>query len=124
MRHNAFASRLFTAASALAACAAVLVGPGASAQQRPADLTLLPAVPTDYSPPKTAWGDYNFSHTFQYEDLNNMRILMQRPKVFGNRVWLTDEEFARRLAAAERSDGSFAAASENGVGTPGTEGLT
>jgi hypothetical protein len=37
-----------------------------------------------------------------------MRILVQRPKVFGNRVWLTDEEFARRLAAAERSDGSFA----------------
>jgi hypothetical protein len=44
--------------------------------------------------------------------------------VFGNRVWLTDEEFARRLAAAERSDGNYAAASENGVGTPGTEGLT
>ncbi|MEO7551041.1 MAG: hypothetical protein ABIT09_07870 [Croceibacterium sp.] len=112
-----------TAASAFAVTAAVLLGPSASAQQRPADLTLLPPVPTDYSPPKTAWGDYNFSHTYQYEYLNNMRLLVQRPKVFGNRVWLTDEEFARRLTAAERSDGSFAAASENGVGTPGTQGL-
>ena len=125
MRHNGFAARLAGAASAIAAVAAILGGAtGAAAQERPADLTVLPPVPTDYDPGKTSWGDPNISHSFQYEYLNNMRILMQRPKVFGNRVWLTDEEFARRLAAAERSDGSYAAASENGVGTPGTEGLT
>ncbi|MEO6041294.1 MAG: hypothetical protein ABIP41_05295 [Croceibacterium sp.] len=123
MRHHGFATRLFAAASALAAAAALLAGPSASAQQRPADLTVLPPVPTDYTPPKTAWGDYNFSHTYQIEYLNNMRLLVQRPKVFGNRVWLTDEEFARRVAAAERQDSSFAQASENGVGTPGTQGL-
>src|SRR6187549_2987178 len=124
MRHNGFAARLAGAASAIAAVAAILGGAtGAAAQERPADLTELPPVPTDYDPGKTAWGDPNLSHSFQYEYLNNMRILVQRPKVFGNRVWLTDEEFARRLAAAERSDSSFAAASENGVGTPGTEGL-
>jgi hypothetical protein len=125
MRHPGFASRLAAAASAIAAAAALFAGTtGAAAQERPADLTELPPVPTDYDPGKTSWGDPDISHTFQYEYLNNMRILVQRPKVFGNRVWLTDEEFARRLAAAERSDGSFAAASENGVGTPGTEGLT
>jgi hypothetical protein len=123
MRHLGFASRLATAASAIAAAAALIAGAtGAAAQERPADLTELPPVPTDYDPGKTSWGDPNISHTFQYEFLNNMRILMQRPKVFGNRVWLTDEEFARRLAAAERSDANFAPASENGVGTPGTEG--
>lgn len=117
-------SRFATAACAIAAVAAVLAAPTTVlAQARPADLTQLPPIPTDYTPDKTAWGDYNFSHTYQYEYLNNMRLLVQRPKVFGNRVWLTDEEFARRLAAAERSDGSFAAASENGVGSPGTEGL-
>ena len=109
MKHR-FASRLGLAASVIAAAAAIAVGPApAVAQQRPADLTLLPPVPTTYSPPATSWGDPNFSHTYQYEFLNNMRILMQRPKVFGNRVWLTDEEFQRRLTAAERSDASFAA---------------
>ena len=122
MRQTGLASRIVTAASAIALAAAFAAG--AAAQERPADLTELPPVPTNYDPGKTAWGDPNISHTFQYEYLNNMRILMQRPKVFGNRVWLTDEEFARRLAAAERSDGSYAAASENGVGTPGTEGLS
>ena len=124
MRHNSFAARLAGAASAIAAVAALVGGAtGAAAQERPADLTVLPPVPTDYDPGKTAWGDPNLSHSFQYEYLNNMRILMQRPKVFGNRVWLTDEEFDRRLAAAERSDSNFSAASENGVGAPGTEGL-
>ncbi|MBT2135817.1 hypothetical protein KK137_15875 [Croceibacterium sp. LX-88] len=121
MTCNRFASRLFTAATALAA---VLATPtGVAAQERPADLTELPPVPTDYTPDKTSWGDYNFSHTYQIEYLNNARILFQRPKVFGNRVWVNDEEFARRVAAAERSDSNFAPASENGVGTPGTEGL-
>jgi hypothetical protein len=125
MRQQGLAARITTAASAIALAAACAAGStSAAAQERPADLTELPPVPTDYDPGKTDWGDPDISHTFQYEYLNNMRILMQRPKVFGNRVWLTDEEFARRLAAAERSDGSFAAASENGVGTPGTEGLT
>ena len=120
MTRRSLASRLAIAVSA----AALLVGaPAAIAQERPANLEELPPVPTDYDPGKTPWGDPDISHTYQYEYLNNMRILVQRPKVFGNRVWLNDEEFARRLAAAERSDSNFAAASENGVGTPGTEGL-
>jgi hypothetical protein len=123
MTHNGFASRAAAAVSALALVASAFAATPAAAQQRPANLEELPPVPTDYDPGKTPWGDPDISHTFQYEYLNNMRILMQRPKVFGNRVWLTDEEFARRLAAAERSDSNFAAASENGVGTPGTEGL-
>jgi hypothetical protein len=114
---------MFTAASAIAAAVSLIPAAPVVAQQRPADLTLLPPVPTTYTPPKTSWGDYNFSHTYQYEYLNNMRILMQRPKVFGNRVWLTDEEYARRLDAATKSDSGFAPASENGVGTPGTQGL-
>jgi len=123
MTRRTMSSRLATAVSAVAAAASLLAAPVALAQERPADLTELPPVPATYDPGKTAWGDPNLSHTFQYEFLNNMRILVQRPKVFGDRVWLTDEEFARRLAAAERSDSGFAPASENGVGTPGTQGL-
>ena len=38
-------------------------------------------------------------------------------------MWINDEEHALRLAAAERSDGNFAQASERGIGTSGTQGL-
>ena len=123
MRQQGFASRFAAAVSAVALVASGLGTGVASAQERPANLEELPPVPTDYQPPRTPWGDPDISHKYQTEYLNNMRILFQRPTVFGNRVWITDEEHARRLQAAERSDSNFAAASENGVGTPGTEGL-
>jgi hypothetical protein len=121
MTRNLFASHL-----AIAASAVVLAATGfsaAAAQSRPADLEALPPVPTDYDPPRTSWGDWDFSATYQYEYINNARILFQRPREYGNRYWITDEEFERRLAAAERSDGNFAQASERGIGTSGTEGL-
>jgi len=110
----------------LASCIAVglaIAAVGAKAQERPADLTELPPVPTDYTPAKTAWGDWDFSATYQIEFMNAGRILFQRPPAYGNRVWVDDEEFARRLAAAERSDANFAPASETGVSAPGTAGL-
>lgn len=124
MTRRPFTSRLAVAASALAAATALLVGPTvAMAQQRPADLTELPAVPTDYTPGKTAWGDWDFSATYQIEYLNNMRVLFQRPKVFGERVWITDEEFQRRIDAAERSDASFSNEGQ-GLNVGGTQGLS
>jgi hypothetical protein len=122
MTRTAFASRL-----AIAASAVVLAATGFSAavaQPRPTDLEALPPVPTDYDPPRTSWGDWDFSNTYQIEYLNNTRILFQRPAEYGNRVWQTEEEHARRIAAAERSDGNFAQASERGIGTSGTEGLS
>ena len=48
MRHHGFASRIFAATSALALVATGLGSTGAAAQDRPADLTALPPVPTDY----------------------------------------------------------------------------
>lgn len=119
MRHPRLLSRITIAAAAI-----VLALPTAAhAQERPADLHELPPVPTDYDPPRTEWGDYNFSATYQIEYINNGRILFQRPKEYGNRFWVNDEELARRIAAAERNDGNFAQASESGIGAPGTEGL-
>jgi hypothetical protein len=110
------------AASALALVATALVGPTAAvAQKRPADLTVLPPVPTTYTPKKTPWGDWDFRGTWPIENINAGRILLQRPKVFGTRFWLTDAEFAKRLAAAEKSDGSFS--NDRGVNAAGTEGL-
>jgi len=121
MRHHGFASRIVAAASAIALAASALGA--ASAQERPTDPTELPPVPTDYQPPKTAWGDPDISNSYQIEYLNNTRILFQRPAEYGDRFWQTDEEFARRLAAAERSDANFTQANERGIGAGGTQGL-
>ncbi len=57
MNHHSFA---FGLAAAL----------GLAAQERPADLTELPPVPTDYTPPKTARGDWAFTATYQIEFYN------------------------------------------------------
>lgn len=123
MSRRNLSSRLATAVSALAAAATFMSAPMAAAQDRPADPTVLPPVPTNYNPPKTPWGDPNIAHTYQYEYIGDTRILFQRPKEYGNRFWQTEEEHARRVAAAERSDASFSAASERGIGTSGTKGL-
>jgi hypothetical protein len=108
-------------ATASAFALATLASP-APAQERPADLTELPPVPTDYTPGKTPWGDWDFSATYQIEFMNAGRILFQRPKEYGNRVWVTDEEFARRLAAAERSDANYSPEGQ-GINYPGSQGL-
>ena len=109
-------------AAALGVSLVALCAP-ALAQERPADLNQLPPVPTDYTPDKTDWGDYDFSGIWPIENLNAGHILFQRPTQYGNRFWVTDEEFERRLEAARGNDGNFAQASEQGVGAPGTEGL-
>ena len=121
MRHHGLTIRMITAASAAAVALGLACAPGAFAQQRPADLTVVPPVPTDYTPKKTPWGDYDFRGTWPIENINAARILFQRPKDYGNRVWVTDAEFAKRLAAAQRSDGNFS--NDRGVKAAGTQGL-
>jgi len=123
MRHHGFATRIAAAASAIALAASAFAATGAAAQDRPADPTVLPPVPTDYQPPKTAWGDPDISNSYQIEYLNNTRVLFQRPEEYGMRFWQTEEEHARRIEAAERSDGNFTQANERGIGASGTQGL-
>ena len=119
MRRRGLASRTAIAAFAVLAAALCVAGPtGALAQQPPADLTVLPPVPTSFTPGKTPWGDYDFQGTWPIENINDAHILFQRPKAYGNRFWVTDAEFAKRLAAAEKSDASFSA-ELNGRGTQG-----
>src|SRR6202012_5351080 len=92
--------------------------------QTPKDLTTILPVPTDYTPKKTAWGDYDFRGTWPIENLADAHILFQRPKQYGDRQYVTDEEFQRRLAAAKRSDGNYKSPDKvSGVNTPGTQGL-
>ena len=108
-----------------ALCAASLLAMAGSsvAQERPADLTALPPVPTDYQPARTTGGDPEFPGTWPIENINNGHILFQRPAAYGNRQWVNDEEFARRLEYARSQDGNFTQANESGIGASGTEGL-
>ena len=120
MSRRGLASRCAVAAFAVVAVASILGGPTqAHAQKPPADLSVLPPVPTTFTPKKTPWGDYDFRGTWPIENIDNAHILFQRPKQFGNRYWVTDAEFKKRLDAAKRSDGSFA----QGVNARGTQGL-
>ena len=118
MRRHGLRSCIALAAAAFAAAACCLAGP-AAAQQPPADLTVLPPVPTTFTPKRTPWGDYDFRGTWPIDNINNAHILFQRPKAFGNRFWLTDAEFAKRLAAAQKSDSAFSAE----LNSRGTKGL-
>ena len=121
MRFQKLALRL-----SIALAVFVLVGTGmAVAQSVPADLTVLPPVPTSYVPRKTSWGDPNFQGIFPLENIDLARIRLTRPKEFGNRVWLTDAEFATRLAAAKKSDAAYSAqlGGAGAMGSGGTRGL-
>jgi hypothetical protein len=124
MKRRGFTTRSALLASAVAAIVAVgafaAAPTHAVAQQPPKDLNAIPPVPTTYVPKKTPWGDPDFRGTWPIENLNGAHILFQRPKQYGLRQWVTDEEFQRRLAAAKRSDGSFA---NTGVNARGTQGL-
>jgi hypothetical protein len=100
--------------------AAVLVSAAAAtAQPVPADLTAMPPVPTDYTPQRTAWGDPDLRATYTLDMINAGRIAFSRPDSFGNRFWLTDEEFAQRLEAARTSDAAYN--EDNARGTKGLE---
>lgn len=107
----------------LMATSAFALASPAAAQERPADLAELPPVPTDYTPARLPWGDYDFTGTWPIERINEGRILFQRPEYYGDRFWVTDEEFQRRVDAARGNDGRFTQANENGIGAAGTAGL-
>jgi len=55
---------------------------------------------TAYTAPRTAWGDPDLTGLWPIDELNGTPV--QRPESFGNRRYLTDDEFAER---AERLRG-------------------
>lgn len=88
-------------------------------QEPPADLETVPAVKTDFVPKKTEWGDPDLRGTWPIENVNEARIRLQRKEEFGNRAWLTPEEYAERLEKAQESDAGYSADLRNN----GTSGL-
>lgn len=101
----------------IAALAAIALPLAAREEVR--DLTAVPPVSTSYVPKKTAWGDPDFSATWTSDHIVEARIPRERPVAMGNRVWLTEDEFAKRLAAAKKSDADY----EETVDADGTIGL-
>jgi hypothetical protein len=87
-----------TTASAQQPAAAAAKAPAGMAA--PADLTVLPPLPK-YQPKKTPWGDPDFRGIWPIDHLGGLPL--QRTAAQGNRVFLTDEEFATREKAMDRS---------------------
>lgn len=97
---------------------------GARAQEPPAGPAQLPPAPADYTPRKTPWGDWDFTGTWPYDYPPAARILFQRPEGYGDRLWLTPEEHAKRLENAAKSDASFSRENAGITRQAGTQGLT
>ncbi len=101
-----------TAASLLAGSILGTIGSTTAIAQAPAapaaaaapqDLTKLPPLP-NYQPKKTSWGDPDLRGMWPIDSLGGLPL--QRTPEQGNRVFLTDEEFAKREAAMDRSRGA------------------
>jgi len=80
--------------SLLAAVVAAALAPAAGLAQGQ-DLTVLAPVPQDYKAKSTSWGEPDFRGGWPIDHLNGRTPLQRDPK-YGNRAYLTDEEFAQR----------------------------
>jgi hypothetical protein len=83
----------------------------AAAAPAPADLTKLQPVPDTYQPKKTAWGDPDFTGKWPIDNIASLPF--QRPKNYGNRFYLTEEEYQARLKQAAGSDARYEAEDQN-----------
>jgi len=84
--------RVFTATALFCAVAGYAGVPAASAQGT--DLTVMPPVPKDYKPKTMPWGEPDLRGTWPIDFLNGTPL--QRDPAQGNRIFLTDEEYAAR----------------------------
>jgi hypothetical protein len=92
-----------TGAAVLAAFVALATVPASgqeSAAPPPIVVTAFGGVDTLYVVPRTSWGDPDLQGVWSSDDTSN--IPMSRPAQFGDRLYMTDEEYAARVAAVER----------------------
>jgi hypothetical protein len=102
-------------AGAIAVAAALSITAGA---QAPSSTTAGAAAAKAFSTPRTPWGDPDISGTWSSDDLRS--VPLQRPAEFGQRAELSDEEYAKRLAAnteARNRELNRVGAFRNDVGT-------
>jgi hypothetical protein len=62
-------------------------------------LTYAGQKPSDWTPPRTPWGDPDLTGVWPITDLNGTPV--QRPASFGERRTLTDDEYAQRVKQIE-----------------------
>ena len=99
--------------SLLAAVTAVALAPAAApAQER--DLTVLEPVPQGYKAKTTSWGEPDFRGGWPIDHLNGRTPLQRDPK-YGNRAYLTDEEFAQRDAEVQVLSRRYESEEEKGT---------
>jgi len=72
-----------------------------------------------HTPARTEWGDPDLRGTWPIDRVADASIPLQRPEAYGDRLLMTDEEFARRLEQAANTDASFS----QDVDANGTTGL-
>ncbi|HEY6817712.1 MAG TPA: hypothetical protein VI168_19425 [Croceibacterium sp.] len=89
---------------AIVSAAALHAGTAHGANGDPA---AAPVVEPGYTVARTQWGDPDLRGTWPMQNVNDARIPLVRPEAMGTRAWLTDEEFAERVVAAEVSDAAF-----------------
>ncbi len=77
----------------------------ARAREAANDLTALPPIPTDYQPAQTPWGEPDFRGGWPIDHLNGTPF--ERPVDQGERVFLTDEEFAAKTARIDAANARY-----------------
>jgi hypothetical protein len=101
MSHRSLAARL----GATAAACALALSASALAQQPGPDLTVMPPVPTDYQPQRTAWGDPDLRGTWPINDVAEMPV--SRPDQYGDRFFKTEEELAAEQARVQQLEEAY-----------------
>jgi len=87
-------SRAFGAALLATGTASLLWPSALSAQGATADLTAVPAISKSYKPKTTPWGDPDLRGTWPIDYLSGLTL--QRDVKYGDRVFMTNEEFAAK----------------------------
>jgi hypothetical protein len=88
-------------ASAIGLVAAASAVPVYTQAPSPTASTAAPAPVAPYTAPKTPWGDPDLTGTWSSDDLRGVPV--QRPDELAGRAELSDEEFARRVAANDEA---------------------
>ena len=68
-------------------------------------LETIPAVPKDYKPKKTSWGEPDLTGGWPIDHLNGFPFM--RPPTQGNRYYLTEKEYAARSQRLETQAGGY-----------------
>jgi hypothetical protein len=77
-----------------------------AAQKTASDLAVMPPVPDDYTPKKTAWGDPDFTGMWPINDI--AEIPVSRPDQYGDRFFKTDEELKKESARTQQLETGYA----------------